>query len=128
MPAASEILVRYVTSSRHYRASDLTVKPEAFTPDPHTELSVTKKNGLADHQLWAIGQDVVQESDPPKTLHGRSEFNLSAARDFTLPVKDDPTPKNPHHAVIHNWPPGKPAQKIHALKIAEVASKLIRPP
>jgi hypothetical protein len=128
MPAGSELLVRYVTSRRHYRPIDSTVKPEAFTPDPYTELSVTKKNELTDDQLWAIGQDIVQESGPPKSLHGRSEFDLTAVRDFVLPIKPDPTPKNPHHMVIYGWPVGKPAQKIHALKIAEVASKLIRPP
>jgi hypothetical protein len=127
MPADSEFLVRYITSRRHYR-SDLTVKPEAFTPNPYTELSVTKKDKLTDDQLWAIGKDIVQESDPPKSLHGRSEFDLTTARDFTLPVKPDPTPKNPHHVVIYNWPVGKPDQKIHALKIAEVASNLILPP
>jgi len=65
-----ETLTRYVTSRNHFRKDSQTVKPDAFIPHPHSELSLTRLLHLSDEEIWSIGNDVATARVPAKVLRG----------------------------------------------------------
>lgn len=121
--ADQELLARFVLFRRHIRTSDQTVKPEAFIPYPRPELSVTRHLGLAEAELWELGQAVADQR--AITLHGRADVRASTVRRQSLRIEPTPEPRN--HANITGWPADKSAQKVIALEIA-AASKYVPNP
>jgi hypothetical protein len=120
-----ESLARFILSSRYIRNSDQTVKPDAFIPSPHPDLSVTRHLYLSEDEIWRTGQGVADTG--MKTLYGRADFHASDARKQLLEIKSDASLNNPNHAIIIDWPAGKPAQKIIAQQIAANSSYRAKP-
>jgi hypothetical protein len=114
-----EILARYILQSSHIRPSNQTVKPDAFIPHPHPDLSVTRHLNAAKAALWAVGEQVAASRGKP--LYGRGDFGVATCIAQQLVVKADPIAGNSNHANVTGWPRGKPAQKIIALEIAAAA-------
>lgn len=122
-----ELLARYIVSSKEFRKIDNTVKPQAFIPYSHVELSVTRHRDATDDELWQIGRDVAKQRS--KNLYGRTDIIAYKCREADLTVVPDPLlPENPNHANLIGYPPAKEDQLSIALKIAETASNLIPPP
>jgi hypothetical protein len=123
----AELLARYVTTSRHFRSSDNTVKQDLFMPHPYIELSVTRHLDATEPEIWEVGVDVAAQID--RKLYGRTDIQACYCNIDSLQVTAKPIlPKNPNHADIEGWPSAKPDQKVIALKLAASASKLILPP
>lgn len=120
-----ELLARFVLFSRHVRASDKTVKPEAFMPHPLLELSMTRHREATDEELWNEGRRVAAIRG--KTLYGRADVSEAAFAIEELTVVAKPVAENPNHADAINWPADKPAQKIKALQIAGKSTYLPNP-
>jgi len=114
-----ERLSRFVLRKDWVR-SDQTVRPEAFIPHPHNDLSVSRHLKRPEPELWDEGKAVAVAR--ALQLHGRADFLASDAIGQTLRVEPAPLPENPHHAVLVGWPPEKSAQKIKALNLAAAAS------
>lgn len=112
----SELLARFITSSKWFRSSNQTVKQDAFIPHPYPDLSVTRHRSLSEAEIWRIGQDVAESR--PATLHGRADICAEDVRKLKLSVEPRPEPENLNHACILGWPMDKPAQKILALELA----------
>jgi hypothetical protein len=124
----AELLARYVTTSRHFRSSDNTVKQDLFMPHPYIELSVTRHLDATESEVWEVGIDVVADQTG-RTLYGRTDIQACDCNIDSLQVAAKPIlPKNPNHADIEGWPSAKQDQKLIALKLAASASKLIPPP
>ena len=124
----AELLARYVTTSRHFRSSDNTVKQDLFMPHPYIELSVTRHLDATEPEIWEVGFDVVATQIDRK-LYGRTDIQACDCNIDSLQVTAKPIlPKNPNHADIEGWPSAKQEQKVIALKLAASASKLIPPP
>lgn len=121
---ADEQLARFILFSKWFR-SDATVRPDAFIPHPHVDLSVTRHQLLSEHEIWAIGQGVANARGV--TLYGRADIRVSDVFRQLLSVKSAPIQNNPGHANIIGWPEQKPAQKIIALQLAAAAKYLVRP-
>lgn len=117
--AAEEWLARFITSSRWIRASDQTVKQDAFIPHPYPDLSVTRHKNLSVEELWRIGQDVADRR--PATFYGKADLTAEQVRRNKLQVEERPEPDNLNHATIIGWPDDKPAQKILAQELAAIA-------
>ena len=123
----AELLARYVTTSRHFRSSDNTVKQDLFMPHPYIELSVTRHLDATELEIWEVGIDVADQIG--RTLYGRTDIQACECNIDSLQVAAKPIlPKNPNHADIEGWPSAKQDQKVIALKLAASASKLISPP
>jgi hypothetical protein len=123
----AELLARYVTTSRHFRSSDNTVKQDLFMPHPYIELSVTRHLDATEPEIWEVGVDVAAQID--RKLYGRTDIQACDCNIDSLKVTAKPIlPKNPNHADIEGWPSAKQDQKVIALKLAASASKLIPPP
>jgi hypothetical protein len=114
-----ETLARYVLHSNHIRRTSQTVKPDAFIPHPHGELSVTRHLLMTEDELWAVGRAVAAATI--KTLHGRADIRMAVCLAQQLTVRAAPMNDNPNHADITGWPADKPAQKIIAQEIAATA-------
>jgi hypothetical protein len=123
----AELLARYVTTSRHFRSSDNTVKQDLFMPHPYIELSVTRHLNATESEIWEVGVDVAAQTE--RKLYGRADIQASKCNIDSLQVVAKPIlPKNPNHADIEGWPSAKQDQKAIALKLAASANKLISPP
>ncbi|MGH7996471.1 MAG: hypothetical protein ACREFX_08980 [Opitutaceae bacterium] len=112
--ADEEQLARYVYFKGHVRA-DQTVRPDAFIPHPHLELSVTRHRRLEEAAIWRIGARIGAARSIP--LVGRADVLASDFRLQTLTVNPDPIQGNPNHARVAGWPRDKPAQKNLAQRI-----------
>jgi hypothetical protein len=113
--AADEWLSRYILYSNHIRNSNNTIKPNAFMPHPHQDLSVTRHLDLEQEAIWSLGEDVARERG--KQLYGRAVNQASTYIEQKLKVLPDPLFGNPNHANVTGWP-DKEAQKIIAMEIA----------
>jgi hypothetical protein len=121
----NELLARYVVYSSHIRRSNSTLKPDAFMPHPHRELSVTRHVAATVEELWSIGERVAAASG--KALHGRGDVGAKVCIDQNLAVKATPLADNPNHADVVGWPADKPAQKMIAQEIAAACRFVARP-
>lgn len=116
--AADERLARFILFSKWFR-SDATVRPEAFMPYPHVDLSVTRHQSLSEQEIWAVGEGVAAVRRA--TLYGRADIYVADILKQSLKVVAAPVQSNPNHANIIDWPEKKPVQKIIALQLAAVA-------
>ena len=114
-----ELLARFVLQSSHIRSSNQTVKPDAFIPHPHRDLSVTRHLLATEMELWSVGEDVAAVTG--KSLYGRSDIQADICLAQQLSVRPAPIDGNSNHADISGWPADKPAQKIIAQEIAATA-------
>jgi hypothetical protein len=112
-----EILARFVHFKRHVRSFDSTVRPDAFIPHPHADLSVTRHREATADELWNDGRRIATIRQLP--LYGRADTSVTAFASEGLRTESDPIlPENPNHAVVTGWPSEKSEQKIKAAQIA----------
>src|SRR5688572_14967961 len=123
--SSAEQLARFIIFSKHFRPSNRTVKPDAFIPHPLIELSVTRHREATDEELRQEGERVATIRSA--TLYGRADVSAKAFEDEDLLVVAKPISRNPNHADVINWPADKPAQKMKAREIANMASFVTRP-
>jgi hypothetical protein len=119
-----ECLARFVIRKDWVR-QDQTLRPEAFIPHPHDDLSVSRHQSRPDCELWeegkAVAAAVALSASRPMQLLGRGDFIAADAMAQKLRVEPDPLPAAPHHAVVLGWPSAKAEQKIKALILAAAA-------
>jgi len=116
---ATEILARFVVR-RQWIRQDGTIRQDAFIPPPDLELSVTRHFGLAEHQLWAIGEQVATELQIVPLL-GRADVSVEHVTRCKLDAVAAALPNNPNHAHLIGWPKEKSAQKMAAVELAGLA-------
>ncbi len=121
-----EKLARFVLQRSQIRRRDQTIKPEAFIPHPHTDLSVTRHLNATEFEIWSVGRGVAQTQG--RKLYGRADIRAAGCRAQNLSIRADPIAGNPNHANIHGWPTAKQDQKAIALKLAAVAKRFIPNP
>jgi hypothetical protein len=124
--ASSELLARYITSSKWFRKQDQTVKQDAFIPpESPLELSVTRHLNLPENDIWNIGRRIAARIS--RTLHGRADVETSHVLAQSLSVVPQPVADNPNHANIVGWSSDKDVRKMRALEIARVARFVANP-
>jgi hypothetical protein len=98
----SEILSRFIFQRNWYRPSDNRVKYAAFMPNPNNgETSVFRTSGLANNEIWDIGErEVAIRRDKP--ILGRGDIRASAAISKNLKITPSEPPKR--HANLIGWP------------------------
>lgn len=119
-----ELLARFILFSGWFR-KDQTVRPDGFIPYPYPDLSVTRHIGLAESQLWQVGQDTA-DTRPKATLYGRADLKTADVRRQKLQVIAASLHQNLNHANVTGWPPDKPSQKIIAQELAASATFVAR--
>jgi hypothetical protein len=105
---ADEVVARFIYRSSDIRSSDGTIKPDAFVPRPHAELSVTRHRDASEDELWSVGRNIAEVRGKP--LKGRGDVSAGVFLSQGLTVRADPVlndPRvidNPNHAVVLGWP------------------------
>ena len=119
-----EPIVRFVDESNKIRPSTGSVKPKAFMPRPdNLTTSVFRTVGLSSGEVAELGQ--LEVAGPRrKTLLGWGLLVVSQVCEAGLEVHPEPS-NHDRHANIVGWPSLKSAQKLAALKLAELA-ELVR--
>ena len=118
-----EVLSRYIFSGDHYSISDRRVKYTAFMPrSDDLRTSVYRTSGLADHEVWRIGESVGQTRH--RDLHGRGDLIASDVIEQSLDIDPDNDP--PRHADIIGWPQDKHKRQEIALLLASRATLELR--
>ena len=110
-----ERLARFILDARCIRANG-GIKPDAFIPSPHTELSVTRRASLTTQEIWERGEQVAASRKKP--LIGKACVFAKDVRTTKLEVVPHPLPGNPEHASIRGWLPDKSQQKMVAQLLA----------
>lgn len=123
--APDEQVARFVLFSRHFRSSDHTVKPDAFIPHPHADLSVMRHLQAAEDEIWQEGRRVATARDV--SLYGRADVSVTTFRAQSVDVVAAPIPENPNHANAVGWANEKAEQKLKAIEIALKATYRPRP-
>lgn len=134
----AERLARMILVEKHLRrdalTGEVTAKPDAFLPHSRVELSVIRHREITETELWAIGREVSAQreafdlSGRKFPLLGRGDFLAGDARAQNLDVVPAEGPTLPrNHADIIGWPPEKPAQMRHAVRIAAASAFVAAP-
>lgn len=122
---SQESLARYILSKSHVRRQQGTLKPDAFVPHPHTDLSVTRHREASDDELWEAGQAVSDSRGKP--LLGRGDVLAATYLRQKLKVVAKPISGNPNHADVSEWPSEKKLQKLIASEVSAVAKYVAVP-
>ncbi len=124
---SDEVLARFILFSRHIRSSDDTIRPDAFVPHPHDELSVTRHRDATEDEVWGAGRAVAEIQQ--RTLHGRGDVIADTFMRQGLATQAAPVlghaalPDNPNHANVIGWPKDdKGRQRLLALRVAQEAN------
>lgn len=100
-------------------------KPGAFLPKPnHTLISMMGVDGLADAEIWPLG-DIVGEGRARAAI-ARADVPNNAIRECGLSIESDPTP-HPRHVNVAGWPIAKDEQKSIALDLCAKSALQRRP-
>lgn len=122
--APGETLSRYIVERNHIRTSNQTVRHHAFIPPSHGRLSVFRTTGLAESDVWQLGNEYVAPARG-KPLLARADLNSLTVYEEDLTVVATLTP-HPRHADITGWDMST-RTRLQAMKLA-AASKLIMLP
>jgi hypothetical protein len=123
IPGTRSRFLSEIRSCPQISRSDQTVRPDAFIPHPYPDLSVTRHTELSNAELWQVGQSIANNRS--RTLYGRADIQALEVKKRSLCIQPTLTPKN--HANINGWPVDKPAQKMIAQELADVASFTSKP-
>lgn len=120
-----EDVTRYVFDKNSFRPSNQTVKYQAFWPH-RGETSVFRISGLADVDVWSIGNEHVAKLRQ-KPLKARADIATNAVEAVGAAVGISglkvvaETSTHPLHANIVGWPPDESAVQMIAVELASHA-------
>jgi hypothetical protein len=107
-------------------------KPGAFLPPDDLRMSASGIDGLADGQIWQIGDEAGKSRSKPACA--RADFKVDAVRDVAvdgvrLTIEPDPQPHDPMHVNVCGWPPDKDlrmsiAQDLCVKSVLRIRSEL----
>lgn len=98
----NENLVRFILSKSEFSASTMEVKPTAFVPYSHTELSMNRQREATIDETWTCARTVARLRE--KSLYGLVNVPVSACIEVGLVVKAAPIEGNPNHVNVGPFP------------------------
>ena len=122
----SELLARVILNSGEFRKGNNTIKPQAFIPYRHVELSVNRHRDCSNEEMWTLCRQVASARD--KQLYGLTNILAENCRQIELDVVKAPIAGNPNHANVVGYPEAKEDQILLGQKLADNASLLQTPP
>lgn len=119
----NERISRFLLDKGHIRTSDKTVKYNAFMPPKTGKLSVYRTEGVAEAEIWNIGQEKVA-AIRKSPLIGRADLLAQDIFDKGLDVVPETSP-HPLHADIVGWEADTALVRLIALKLAATAKLIL---
>lgn len=100
---ADETVARFIYSTNHYAASKRRVKPTAFDPTPHPELSVAHSTGLSDPEIWRLARQTLTLDTVRTAVYARADIRVAEFLAIKLKTIRDDHPFE-RHANVSGWP------------------------
>ncbi len=108
---------------RKWRFPDGRIRPLAFQiPKNEMELSVFRRVGLADDDVWRLARTHAKSPGRKERIHGAAEVSMGAVLKARLHARCDEPP--PRHAVLVGWPTDKEQMLQVANELARDAQPL----
>jgi hypothetical protein len=98
-----QVVSRFIYSSRNISVERRRIKPGAFNPSPYDELSVIHATGLADNELWEIGDNTLGTQPGRNSVCGRADIPVKSLTEKSLRAIRDNQPFDRHTSVV-DWP------------------------
>jgi len=123
--APGERMSPYLTDRNEYNRHKKIVRFSAFMPPKSLRKSVYWTTGLAETEIWGIGDDFVAPSRGP--IRGRADFNsyLMSINIRQLAIELTRSP-HPRHADIIGWDDDRRKRRLQAEKLADDAVLVMR--
>ena len=119
-----ERISRFLFYNRWFARQAQRIKPDAFIPHPHIELSVSCSEGLTETEVWKVGQQTAEARSDGRPLLGRGDLTARDFREQGLEIERDDNPM--YHANIRGWSQnGKDAQRMKAIELAARAKLIV---
>jgi hypothetical protein len=118
----SEDLTKFIFNRSQFSTSNDRVKYSAFMPPPNKRLSVFRIAGLAENDVWEIGETIGERRTLP--LLARADIKVSFVATTGLKIDADDIP--PRHANIIDWPEDHSAVILKAKELARKAQLHLR--
>lgn len=118
----SEDLIKFIFNRSQFSPSNDRVKYSAFMPPPNRRLSVFRIAGLAENDVWEIGETIGERRTLP--LLARADIKVSFVAETGLKIDADDIP--PRHANIIDWPEDHSAVILKAKELARKAQLHLR--
>lgn len=118
----SEDLTKFIFNRSQFSPSNDRVKYSAFMPSPNRRLSVFRIAGLAENDVWEIGETIGERRTLP--LLARADIKVSSVAEAGLKIDADDIP--PQHANIIGWPEDHSAVILKAKELARKAQLHLR--
>ena len=115
----SEPLARYLYQKSHYNASTSKVKHHAFMPPKDMRLSVFRTQGLAEAEVWALGDTLRAESPIARGV-------IVVQSVLKCGLKVDPDDHPPRHASVIGWPDDRASILEKAVSLSRAAELRLR--
>ena len=110
----AEDLTKFIFNRSQFSPSNDRVKYSAFMPPPNRRLSVFRIDGLAENDVWEIGERIGGKRTLP--LLARADIKVSFVAETGLKMDADEIP--PRHANIIDWPDDHSAVILKAKELA----------
>jgi hypothetical protein len=101
--AAEEEISRFVYSSSHFSRANNRLKQGAFSPEPHSELSVLHSIGLSSTEIWRYGVLTLGAQPGRSKIYGRADLAVAKVIAQKLRAIRDDIPFGRHTNVV-GWP------------------------
>jgi hypothetical protein len=98
-----DLVSRFIYSRNHFRKSDNSPKPGAFSPSPHDTLSVAHTTALGDGEIWGIARLTLTTEPGRDKVHARADIIVQALLERRLVVLRDDQGFERHTSVA-GWP------------------------
>jgi hypothetical protein len=118
----SEDLTKFIFNRSQFSTSNDRVKYSAFMPPPNKRLSVFRIAGLAENDVWEIGETIGERRTLPLLAH--ADIKVSFVAETGLKIDADDIP--PRHANIIDWPEDHSAVILKAKELARKAQLHLR--
>lgn len=111
----SEILSRFILQTNWFSSSENRVKYAAYIPNRNGETSVFRTSGIANDEIWDIGDREVSIKRG-KPILGRADIRVNnvVKKDLKIIPSEPPV----RHANIIGWPDERSKQRVIAIELA----------
>jgi hypothetical protein len=99
------------------------VNASAFVPGADGRKSVFRTLGLAEVQIWDLGERAVVRGS--RRVHARADVTVGDVGDAGIALEPDPPPSR--HADLVGWPAEDSARLLAATELAEAAELHLNP-
>lgn len=111
--ASFELVTHFIFSERHFHKSTGRPHLNAFMPPRSRQLSVVHSTGLAEREIWQVGQLTIGSSPGRTEIRARADVPVACFNTHSLSAIRDDKPFERHTSIV-GWPDGQDESQTKA--------------